>query len=69
MEDSTTEVTRVSVDKKIDDFVEGDLDHATEILSALWEIVGKDGDITAPSNTSPAVSPLPLRLSKTIRTR
>ena len=56
MEDSTTETTRASVDKKIDSFVEGDLEHATDLLSALWEIVNKDGDIKAPSNTSPAVS-------------
>jgi hypothetical protein len=57
MGDSTTVTTRVSVDKKIDSFVEGDLEHATEMLSALWEIVNKDGDITAPSNTSSTVSP------------
>jgi len=68
MEDSTTEVTRVSVNKKIDDFAEGDLEHATEILSALWEIVSKDGDITVPSNTSPAVSPLLFRLPSAILT-
>ena len=58
MEDSTAEVTRVGVNKKIDEFVEGDLEHSTEILSALWDIVSKDGDITVPSNISPAVSPL-----------
>jgi len=56
MEDSTTETTRVSVDKKIDSFVEGDLEHATEVLSALWEIVNKDGDIMAPSSTPLSVS-------------
>ena len=68
MEDSTTEVTRASVDKKVDDFVEGDLEHATDIFSALWDIASKDGDVTVPSNTSPAVSLLPLRLPSTIRT-
>jgi hypothetical protein len=57
MEDLTTETTQASVDKMIDCFVEGELEHATEILSALWEIVGKDCDIEAPSNASPAVSP------------
>jgi len=51
MEDSTTETTRVGVDKKIDNFVEGGLEHATEVLSALWEIVNKDGDIKGPSKT------------------
>ena len=55
MEDSTTETTRASVDKKIDSFAEGDLEHATEMLSALLEIVNKDNDVNAPSNT-PAVS-------------
>ena len=62
MEGSTTEATRTSVDKKIDEFFEGDLEHATEALSALWEIVNKDGDITAPSNALPAVSPFRLCL-------
>ena len=57
MEDSTTETTRASFDQKIDSFVKGELEHAKEMLSALWEIVNKDGDITAPSNASPAVSP------------
>ena len=57
MEGSTAEATRTIVDKKIDDFFEGDLEHATETLSALWEIVNKDGDITAPSKTLPTVSP------------
>ena len=56
MEDSTTEATRVSVDKKIDDFVKGDLEHAAESVSALLEIANKTGDIAAPSNTSPTVS-------------
>ena len=57
MEDSTTETTRASVDKKIDSFVEGDLEHATEILSALWEIAYNDRDIKASENTPSAVSP------------
>jgi hypothetical protein len=56
MNDSTTETTRASVEKKIDSFVEEGLEHATEMLSALWEIVNKDGDIKAPSNTSSTVS-------------
>jgi len=54
---STAETTRASVNKKIDSFVEGDLEHATEMLCALWEIANKDGGIGAPSNTPPAVSP------------
>ena len=54
--DSTAETTRVSFDKKIDSFVKGDVEHAAEMLSALWDIMNKDGDIIAPSNTSPAVS-------------
>ena len=57
MEDSTTEATRISVDKKIDSFVEEGLDHATEMLSALWELVNKEGDIKAPENISSTVSP------------
>ena len=54
--DSTTETTSASFDKKIDSFVKGDLEHATEMLSTLWEIMNEDGDIIAPSNTPPGVS-------------
>jgi len=58
VEDSTAETTHVSVDKKIDSFVEGDLQHAAEILSALWEIASKVGGNKTASNT-PTVSPFP----------
>ena len=57
VEDSTTEATRASVEKKIDDFVEEGLEHATEMLCALWEIVDREGDVTAPVDASPTVSP------------
>lgn len=50
------EATGANVDEKVESFAEGDLEHATEILSALWEIANKDGEIKAPENTSPAVS-------------
>jgi len=53
----TTETIRASVNGKIDSFIKGDLRHATEIVSALWEAANKDGNINALSNTSPAVSP------------
>ena len=56
VEDSTTETTRASVEKKIDDFVEEGFEHATEMLSALWEIVNKEGDVIAPADASPTVS-------------
>jgi len=56
MEDSTTEATRARVDEKIDSFYGGDLEHATEVLSALWDIANKDGDITPASRTPSAVS-------------
>lgn len=52
MEDSTMEVTRVNVERKIDSFVEGDLDHAAETLSELWEIASKDGDVK-PATSDP----------------
>ena len=58
MEDSTTEAIRVSVRKKVNSFVEGSLEHATEVLSALWEIANNDVDVNAPSNTSPSGSEL-----------
>ena len=58
MEDSTTEITRASVDERI----EGDLGHAAEVLSALWEIANRDDDTVneasvteTPSSTLPAV--------------
>ena len=56
-----TETTRTGVEKKI----EGDLGHATETLSALWEIATEGGDTTnkvddaqTPLKVSPAVSHL-----------
>ena len=51
------ETTRASFDRKIDSFTEGELEHATEMLSTLWRIVKKPG-ITAPSN-SPATESVP----------
>jgi len=50
------EATCASVDEKVESFAEGDLEYATEILSALWEIASKDGDIKAPTNTPSPVS-------------
>ncbi|KAF9785433.1 hypothetical protein BJ322DRAFT_830356 [Thelephora terrestris] len=55
VEDST-EATRTSIEKKVDSFVEGDLEHAAEMVSTLWKMVNKDGDIKAPSNTSPTTT-------------
>jgi len=57
MEDSTTEMTRASVGKKIDSSIEGDLGHTMDMLSALWEIANNDGGAGTPSNISP-VSPI-----------
>jgi len=51
MEDPTMEVIRASVDKKIDRFIEGELGHATEMLSALWDIANTEGEVEGPSNT------------------
>ena len=45
----SADATRVKVDKKIDSFAEGDLEHATEMLTALWKIANKDGNVVAPS--------------------
>jgi hypothetical protein len=54
----STEATRTNVEKKIDSFGEGDLEHATEMLASLWKIANKDGNVAAPQNAIPAVSPL-----------
>ena len=61
VETSTAEATRASVRTKIDSFVEGGLEHAPEVLSALLEIVSKDEDITAPVNTRPFVGSFNIR--------
>ena len=55
MDDPTAEVICASIDKKIDSFVEEGLDHATEMLSALWDIANND-DAKAPANTPSLVS-------------
>jgi hypothetical protein len=57
MEDSTTETTCSGVKKKIEDFAGGDLKHAEEILSDLWEVANGDGDLEAPTNAAPVVCP------------
>ena len=62
MEDSTMATTRVRVNRKVDSFVEGDLEHATEVLSALWEIANKGDDIKPAENTSSIVSLAPVLL-------
>lgn len=48
--------TEINLDKKIDSFFEGDLEDGAEVLSALWEILNRGGNINAPSNASPSVS-------------
>ena len=50
MDDSTTETIRESFEKKVCSFVDGDLDHAVEMLSALWDIATNDEDVTAPES-------------------
>jgi hypothetical protein len=51
-----TEAIRTGVEKKIDRFSEGDLGHATEVITALWKVAHKDGGVTAPSSAPCAVS-------------
>ncbi|KAF9785425.1 hypothetical protein BJ322DRAFT_829340 [Thelephora terrestris] len=51
----SSDATRVRVEEKLDSFAKGDLEHAAEMLSTLWKIANKDGNITAPSNPSPDV--------------
>ena len=48
---------RIKAEETLDSFTEGDLEHAAEMLSALWKIANKDEEIAAPSNSSPDVSP------------
>ena len=64
MDCAMTETTRAKVEEKIDSFSEGDLEHATEILSTLWEIASKDGDVQVPSNATPAVSSTQLTFTR-----
>ncbi|KAF9785437.1 hypothetical protein BJ322DRAFT_830823 [Thelephora terrestris] len=56
--DDSTEATRTSIEKKIDSFGEGNLEHAAEMVSALWKKVNTEGEVTAPSNTSSAAAPV-----------
>ncbi|KAF9785422.1 hypothetical protein BJ322DRAFT_829530 [Thelephora terrestris] len=55
MEDSTTKATHSSVKEKINSFVKGDLERATEVLYELLEIASKDEELLAPTNTSPVI--------------
>ena len=56
MEDSTAESIRTNIKNKIKNFVEGGLDHAAEIVAALWKIASSDGNAPAPANGSSKVS-------------
>ena len=49
-------MTRASVEKKVDSFVEGNLEHATEALFALLDIAAKDESVGVSSDASSAVS-------------
>ena len=51
------EATHASVDRKVGSFAKGELDHATEMLSTLWGIITRGGEIKVPLNTSPPVGP------------
>lgn len=53
--DDWTGATRARTDKMIDRFFKGDLEYATETVSALCGMVRKSRDVEAPS-PSPAVS-------------
>lgn len=53
-----TEATCANVEKKIDSFAEGNLEHATEMLSAFWKTISKDEGVKALPETPPPVSPL-----------
>lgn len=55
MGDSTGQKIRADVKTKIKDFANGDLEHATEALSALWEIANTGGDVKAPSDNCEVV--------------
>ena len=49
---SMTEEIRASFRNKVNSFTQGELKHATEMLSTLWGVINRDGEIKAPSNTS-----------------
>ena len=49
---------RTRIEKKFDDFIGGDVEHAAEMVSALWKVINGDGAIEPPSSILSAVSPL-----------
>ena len=55
------------MEKKIDNFVRGNLEHAAETLSALWKTANKDGTVAAPSNSAFTVSLFSLVLFPVLR--
>jgi len=56
MNSSTAITTRINFNSNFDSFAKGELGHATEMLSTLWEVINRDEEIKTPLNTSPAVS-------------
>ena len=52
----SAETTRTGFEKKIDSYVDGELEHVAEMFSAVWEVITKPGGIKVPSNSPPAES-------------
>jgi len=52
MNNSTAMTTRISFNSNFDSFPKGELGHATEMLSTLWGVINRDGEIKTPSNIS-----------------
>lgn len=55
--ESTKETARAGVEAKIKSFANGELGHATEMLSALWEFANNSDGVAPPSKALPMVSP------------
>ena len=54
-QDSTTEATRGSVNKRVDTFIKEEPEHATEIVLALLEVVDEDNRIRSRAVTKSSV--------------
>ena len=61
VEDWTGDI-RTKIENKIDDFIGGDIQHAVEMVSALWKVVNEDGDIESPPSFPVTVGPFWVRI-------
>jgi len=61
--DTAEKTTWTRVCEIIDGHFKGDIEHATEALSSLWDALSQDGYVATPPDVKPPVRPFPTYLA------